>query len=305
MVELLQIVDLFDTLVLLREGHVVYNGPRADVLPYLAQFGIHCPEAQDVADFLVAFLNDPDGTLVKQRKQKVNDDEPRPEQHVALMSDDSKKEDSNGLKPTVVLKPANGKRSILSTSAMVDAWHASTYHTANLQLLKQREAERSAVNGTSAPVSASAVEDSLAKPVVDLLDSSQMNPYARAQYGQPFPHTMWQHLQLNVRRQTMFMQRNTTFWIPRLVQSVILGLILGSLFYNLPPSDFQNRIGLVVYSLIMQCFSNWSEIPIAVEAKAVLLKQMSAGFYPSFSYILAVITVHMPLAITESTIFSM
>ncbi|XP_058109090.1 ABC transporter G family member 31-like [Magnolia sinica] len=44
--------DLFDDIILLSEGHVIYNGPRADVVDFFVSLGFSLPPRKGVADFL-------------------------------------------------------------------------------------------------------------------------------------------------------------------------------------------------------------------------------------------------------------
>ncbi|KAF9626067.1 hypothetical protein IFM89_030735 [Coptis chinensis] len=44
--------DLFDDIVLLSDGHIVYQGPRENVLEFFESLGFKCPERKGVADFL-------------------------------------------------------------------------------------------------------------------------------------------------------------------------------------------------------------------------------------------------------------
>lgn len=44
--------DLFDDLMLLSEGYVVYQGPRAEVLEFFEGLGFRLPPRKGVADFL-------------------------------------------------------------------------------------------------------------------------------------------------------------------------------------------------------------------------------------------------------------
>ncbi|GFQ05731.1 ABC transporter g family member 32 [Phtheirospermum japonicum] len=44
--------ELFDDIILLSEGKIVYQGPRAAVLEFFAYMGFCCPERKNVADFL-------------------------------------------------------------------------------------------------------------------------------------------------------------------------------------------------------------------------------------------------------------
>lgn len=49
--------DLFDDIILLSEGQIVYQGPREYVLEFFESCGFRCPERKGTADFLqeVAF----------------------------------------------------------------------------------------------------------------------------------------------------------------------------------------------------------------------------------------------------------
>jgi hypothetical protein len=49
-------------------------------------------------------------------------------------------------------------------------------------------------------------------------------------------------------------------------------------------------------------FSNFQELPVAAEAKQVVVRQIAAGFYPASSYTIAVNLVYAPLAMIETII---
>lgn len=44
--------NLFDDIILLSEGHIVYHGPRESILEFFESAGFRCPERKGVADFL-------------------------------------------------------------------------------------------------------------------------------------------------------------------------------------------------------------------------------------------------------------
>ena len=44
--------ELFDDIILLSDGEIVYQGPREDVLEFFEYTGFKCPERKGVADFL-------------------------------------------------------------------------------------------------------------------------------------------------------------------------------------------------------------------------------------------------------------
>ncbi|KAJ0781003.1 putative P-loop containing nucleoside triphosphate hydrolase, ABC transporter family G [Helianthus annuus] len=47
-----EVFDLFDDIMLMAEGRIVYHGPRNNVLEYFEGFGFACPERKGIADFL-------------------------------------------------------------------------------------------------------------------------------------------------------------------------------------------------------------------------------------------------------------
>ena len=44
--------NLFDDIILLSDGQVVYQGPREDVIEFFESMGFRCPQRKGVADFL-------------------------------------------------------------------------------------------------------------------------------------------------------------------------------------------------------------------------------------------------------------
>ena len=47
---------LFDDVILLSEGNVVYHGPVDDAIPFFGSLGFRCPERKDPAAFLVEVM---------------------------------------------------------------------------------------------------------------------------------------------------------------------------------------------------------------------------------------------------------
>ena len=44
--------ELFDDVILMSEGQIIYQGPRDEVLDFFSSLGFSCPERNNVADFL-------------------------------------------------------------------------------------------------------------------------------------------------------------------------------------------------------------------------------------------------------------
>ncbi|KAJ6849619.1 ABC transporter G family member 41 isoform X1 [Iris pallida] len=49
--------NLFDDVILMAEGNIIYHGPRSDILGFFEECGFRCPERKGVADFLQEVLS--------------------------------------------------------------------------------------------------------------------------------------------------------------------------------------------------------------------------------------------------------
>jgi hypothetical protein len=77
------------------------------------------------------------------------------------------------------------------------------------------------------------------------MDVSQWSAYTSSQYGRSFPHSIVYHTALCCERQVKLLSRNLTMTVPRLFSAVLMGLIYGTLFYQLGLADFNSKLGLI------------------------------------------------------------
>jgi ABC-type multidrug transport system ATPase subunit len=47
-----EVFDLFDDLILMAKGRIIYHGPRNEALSFFEECGFKCPERKGIADFL-------------------------------------------------------------------------------------------------------------------------------------------------------------------------------------------------------------------------------------------------------------
>lgn len=47
-----EVVDLFDQIMLMNEGSVIFHGTKARIIEHFRDMGYVCPERKDLADFL-------------------------------------------------------------------------------------------------------------------------------------------------------------------------------------------------------------------------------------------------------------
>ncbi|POM80587.1 Pleiotropic drug resistance protein ABC Superfamily, partial [Phytophthora palmivora] len=59
-----EVFELFDDVLLMNEGSIMFHGKRDEAVPYFEQMGFHCPPRKDVADFLLDLGTNKQGTYV-------------------------------------------------------------------------------------------------------------------------------------------------------------------------------------------------------------------------------------------------
>jgi ABC-type multidrug transport system ATPase subunit len=64
--------ELFDDIVLLTEGKIVYQGPRENVLEFFEAMGFRCPERKGVADFLQEVSDRPEFSMLNLETRNPN-----------------------------------------------------------------------------------------------------------------------------------------------------------------------------------------------------------------------------------------
>ena len=280
---------LFDEVILLREGEVVFHGKRERMRPYFRDvLNFPIPDDEDEAGFVVDYLTNPTILQAGQRKKQLrraqrSSAEGYVSQSRTDYADDSKQSYSvsvvNGTKQP--LEPP-----ALETAVMVDRWRRSSDF---VDLIAE---------------SSVALEVNQSDPK-NALEPASWIPFTKKQFAADYPHSAFQHMRLCLHRQRLLTVRNKQVFMPRFFQAVLVGVIFGTLFYQLDPSDYNSRFGVTLYVCMYTAFSNLSELPVASEARAVVTKQLDASFFPSLPYVFSVIFMGIPIIVIEIIIFSL
>ena len=231
---------LFDEVVLMRDGEVVYHGPREGVRVFFRDsLGFPIPEEEDEAGFVVDYLTNPTLLLENQRrkrergqkmaeyaqereasrsgKHRYSDEEKQRSdtQQVASVTQigDSSSEYST-VKPTYAHpSKANGHSATklspaLETLDMVQRYRQSSYYK---ELMMEAESSQRLVQSDSR----------------FSLEPSHWSDFSKRQYAQPFPHSWPRHFHMAVTRQTKLFWRNKQVLMPRIFQAILMGIVYG------------------------------------------------------------------------------
>ena len=283
---------LFDEIILLREGEIVFHGKREHLRPFfrdVLRFPI--PEDEDEAGFAVDYLTNP--TIlqgVQQRKQRrrtqqANEHETSHPSHSDVRDDEKQAAAAYSTAGGQGMKGAQDAPA-LDTSVIVDRWRHSTDF-----------ADLAAASSVALKVNQGDPKNAL--------EPTQWLPFTQRQFAQDQPHSAWHHFKLSLSRQKKLTGRNRQVFMPRFFQAVLVGIIFGTLFYQLDPADYNSRFGVTLYVCMYTAFSNLSELPVASEARAVVTKQLDSSFFPSLPYVFSVIIIALPIIFIEIVIFSL
>eukprot|EP01094_Clydonella_sp_ATCC50884_P008030 TRINITY_DN1730_c0_g1_i1.p1 TRINITY_DN1730_c0_g1~~TRINITY_DN1730_c0_g1_i1.p1 ORF type:complete len:924 (-),score=296.47 TRINITY_DN1730_c0_g1_i1:15-2654(-) len=102
------------------------------------------------------------------------------------------------------------------------------------------------------------------------------------------------------------MVRNPAALRTRGIRSLIMGLLLGSLFWMMPSDQkgANNRISLLFFCITFTSMGSVASIPQVCEERRVFYHQRASHFYQTISYFISAVLVDIPLSIVESFIFT-
>lgn len=82
------------------------------------------------------------------------------------------------------------------------------------------------------------------------------------------------------------------------------GFIAGTLFYQLEPENWSDRVCLCFFSAMFVSMGAVSTIPVVFEQRRIFYKHRDAGFYPTSAAVVAQMLVQAPVQAIEAFIFT-
>ncbi len=342
--------ELYDNVILMKEGNIVYQGPRQDIPHFLWHYhGLEVAPDADIADFLVDWMTDPalvhqkqqrrwskkggpistpsrmtleeEQAIKRNRAQQAQTDEDEAGAREQLRREGQQQQTQDGysyqrsnydgaeerkLQADALssdgvqkLSPSRADRSnavpVPSTAAVrltnediVAAFHSSPYFAEQQIAVDRVHTERQGTDLTER-VRLAAASASL---------------YTREQYSRRYARSYWQHTKAALNRQFTLIGRDKQTIPPRFFSSILIAVILGSLFFRLGVNDFYGKFGMLLFALLNSAMGNFTELPAAFEGRNAVYKHLDAGMYPALSYLFAVVLGFFPVMLIETILFS-
>lgn len=242
------IVSMFDKLLLLSDGDVIYSGPLSDCAKYFSSIGFNCPSGYNIADYLIDITNERIETTVDDIENSHECD-PSTEssevsewQHYASHRDELAKT----LNPTKIL----------------------TRNDKNLAQLF--------VGSYIALATKASINDGILNTVSLFFEID--NTMKKAS---------WLN-QLSILSSRTFknLYRNPKLLLGHYLLSLVVGCFCSYLYYDVENniSGFQNRLGLFFFLLTLFGFSTLTGLDSFANERAVFIRERSNNYYNPISY---------------------
>ncbi|XP_043911511.1 broad substrate specificity ATP-binding cassette transporter ABCG2-like [Protopterus annectens] len=264
------IFKLFDTLTLLASGKVMYHGPAAEALGFFQSIGYECESFNNPADFFLDVINGDSTAVTLNKEETLKDD-----MYETIDSETNKsqnREESGG---------ENADPEHIDQS-LVDK--LSNEYLKSLQCRNTEDALK-AIEKSSGGI------------------KKKRTIFRQITYATSFPVQFYWVAQ----RAFKNLVRSPQASIAQVMVSIILGLIVGAIFFGAPldTSGIQNRVGSLFFITTNQCFSSVSAIELFVKDKKLFIHQYISGYYRVSAYFLALLAGDLlPIRTIPAVVFS-
>ncbi|CAN4105044.1 unnamed protein product [Withania somnifera] len=102
--------------------------------------------------------------------------------------------------------------------------------------------------------------------------------------------------------------RTKQLFLAKVIQASLVGLILGSIFFNAYSNpknlELQSQVGFFAFSLTFLLSSNTEALPIFLEERRILMRETSRGAYRIYTYNIANTIVFLPFLLIVALLYA-
>jgi ABC-type multidrug transport system ATPase subunit len=327
------IVSLFDQLVLLATGKMVYSGELSRCQGYFESIGHPCPPGFNIADYLIDLTMQASGipentqSAPTPRIETPPIETPVGDEEQALIRPLSSASHSARRNQSRSLRSSNGQgdttpqdeetelqtreHSLLETAAgsikkktsqllEVISSSSSRVHqplSAQLASLVQSYADSDIAKSIRAEIEATSRLESTSPSDLGIAGKS-LQTRRRASYGTQF--------RILSGRAFKNLYRNPALLAAHYISSVAIALMCGLLFRNVTNDipGFQNRLGMFFFTLSLFGFSCLSSLGLFANERILFMRERSNGYYSAFTYFASKVMFDIvPLRVVPPLVF--
>ncbi|KAG5731018.1 putative ATP-dependent permease, partial [Termitomyces sp. T112] len=313
------IVALFDQLVLLASGKLVYSGEFSKCQDYFASIGRPCPPGFNIADYLIDLTMhaslDSSEDSDNASHESIDNEAFSPVERSTNLG-----EEELGLRTVRTPQPSSNMTHDGDTELRT---RANSITSSTGRYLKHKtsqllEAVTSSVSGANKPISAKLaalveayasseiakgikVETEELRRQTMLSDNGQTDAGVEGQPGNgTLPDVALETTLLRGRKRASYatqfrilsgrafknLYRDPALLTAHYVSSIVLALICGLFFHDVTNdiAGFQNRLGIFFFTLALFGFSCLSSLGLFANERILFMRERANGYYSSFTY---------------------
>ncbi|KAJ3835049.1 hypothetical protein EV361DRAFT_798215 [Lentinula raphanica] len=308
------IVTLFDQLLVLAMGRVVYSGEFGRCGEYFDSIGKPCPPGFNIADYLIDLTVQ---SSIETRSPSPTLESNSPEEDTATgeTTVDAGPTDDTELQLQTRARPS----SVMSNSSVSGAYNSIKRKTSQLFEVVSGSGSSLSGNGSNnshhqmAPKLKYLVDEykrsDVAKDIRDdrevvrngaVAETENMNGNHENVYGGQLPDVAAETTLLRGRKRaswgTQFrilsgrafknLYRDPALLMAHYLSAVLLALFCGVFYHNITNdiAGFQNRLGFFFFTLALFGFSCLSSLGLFANERILFMRERSNGYYSSFTY---------------------
>ena len=259
---------LFDEVILLSRGMIVYSGPILEAVTYFRSLGFERPDTMDDADFLQAVATPEDMATYYQGSGTCPSPKDLADSFAASEWGDRIQSDLN--------------------SPLKHDWSVDP----SLKKLPDEEEGGGGVaeNGAATAQDPSSVKD------------TKKNLVGREGFKKKYANSFGRSLFLNIRRHFTIWRRDIRFIRANAIKNVIMGISVGGVFFQ--TTKVASIFGVLFQGMLFIMLGSMTSIPGQIDDRPIFYRHSDANFYPTASYILGLVIAMMPQTLMDTFTFA-
>ncbi|KAK9871011.1 hypothetical protein WA026_009971 [Henosepilachna vigintioctopunctata] len=266
-----RLFEMFDQLYTLADGYCVYQGSTKQLVPFLGTLGLKCPSYHNPASYIIEVACGEYGNHIKRLesaigngKHDIRDGKPFPDLKAIEGLNNSEWINGNGNISNNIIKEAD-----------------HTLHKNTMVVDKKVEKDHTPVANEK---DSATVETSL---LTDVLPKNQPR-YGNSEFQQFF---------IILKRALLFSRRDWTLMYLRLFAHILVGFLIGALYFNIGNDGAKvlSNLGFLFFNMLFLMYTSMTITILSFPLEMpVLLKEHFNRWYSLRSYYLAITISDIP-----------
>ena len=274
------IYELFDEVILMSGGEVIYHGTRAQAAPYFTSLGFHCPSVA-----VDGSLTNVDALFIKNEnpEKEVESAEDEELEEIDFLQELATNTGSRFYKPTSACSPTimayyNKPITMSHTTYLANMWKQSVQYHVMLEEI-----------------------DELCAKVHDVSDPSIIIDCANTSCSILTTITTWWYLfTITLSKYGAIEKRSKDYYLTRLIPTTIVAAFTGSIFQGISVDDVFTMTGFLYVNAMLIAVGFLSYLPKLYDHRRWHEKYSDASFYPTSVHTIALTIIIFPLFMFET-----